>query len=187
MAKGVRRPVSTVFLNEQGLRGENFMSDLLEQGLPQDWIILDDLRIPSAHSLSGYSQIDHVVVAPQAIYCLETKNWRGKYYRTDRGWITKYNYEHGIGEFKKDPIPQVQGHATALEDALKRLHYDVPIRPIVVFTNSEFEFWGPEAETGVHLLSSEYLIGYLLKNSMQSVVPDTMILAKKILALIRNN
>lgn len=177
----VRAAQSTVFLNEQGLRGENFMSGLLEQGLPQDWIILDDLRIPSAQSPSGYAQIDHVVISPKAVYCLKTKNWRGKYYRTDRGWITKYNYEHGIGDYKKDPIPQVQGHATALRETVQRLHYDVSVKAVVVFTNTEYEYLGDKAE--IPLFSSAYVIEALLKRNLPPVVPDTLVLARKILAM----
>jgi hypothetical protein len=169
----------------KGLRGENFMSSLLEQNLPNDWFIIDDLRIRSAQSPSGYSQIDHVVVAPKAVYCLETKNWRGKNYRTEDGWITKYKHEHGIYEFKKDPIPQVQGHAAAVKDALKQLHYDVPVIPVVVFTNSEFEYLSDPPE--IPVICSEYLVNALLEHSLKPVVQDPIVLASKLLALHKDS
>jgi hypothetical protein len=75
----------------------------------------------------------------------------------------------------------VRSHAAALEDALKRLHYVVPVCPMVVFTNTEFEYLSPQAE--IPVICSEYLINALLRHSLQPIVPDTRVLASIIVAL----
>lgn len=152
--------------------------------MPGDWIILDDLRIRSAQSQSGYAQIDHVVISPQVVYCIETKNWRGRYLRTEQGWITKYKLEQGIHEFKKDPVPQARSHATALEDALKSLQLNVPVYPVIVFTNNDFEYLGRQGD--VPVTAPNFLIHEMLSHSLPPVAPDTIAPARKLLELHRD-
>lgn len=43
-------------------------------GLPSEYKVLNDLLITNPKSRSGYSQIDHVVIGPRAIFVIETRN-----------------------------------------------------------------------------------------------------------------
>jgi len=61
----------------KGARGEEAVARALDR-LPADWhvfhgVALDDTPL----STGGGADIDHVVVAPHAIFAIETKNWSG--------------------------------------------------------------------------------------------------------------
>ncbi|CAI6081514.1 hypothetical protein PAECIP112173_03233 [Paenibacillus sp. JJ-100] len=43
-------------------------------GLPSEYKVLNDLLVTNPKSRSGYSQIDHVVIGPRAIFVIETRN-----------------------------------------------------------------------------------------------------------------
>lgn len=43
-------------------------------GLPSQYKVLNDLLVTNPKSRSGYSQIDHVVIGPRAIFVIETRN-----------------------------------------------------------------------------------------------------------------
>ena len=45
-------------------------------GLPSQYKVLNDLLVTNPKSRSGYSQIDHVVIGPRAIFVIETRNLR---------------------------------------------------------------------------------------------------------------
>lgn len=54
-----------------GRYGEIFVSQLLHKRKERDWRIFDDIQ------MGGYN-LDHVIVAPQGIFCIETKARRDK-------------------------------------------------------------------------------------------------------------
>ena len=51
-------------------------------GLPNEYKVLNDLLVTNPKSRSGYSQIDHVVIGPRAIFVIETRNLT----TGDSGW-----------------------------------------------------------------------------------------------------
>ena len=54
--------------------GEKVVADSLDT-LPQDYFVFNDVNLPKSQG-----NIDHVVVGPNGIFVIETKNYRGSFY-----------------------------------------------------------------------------------------------------------
>ena len=97
-----------------GWLGENNTKDALKK-LPKDkYKIINDIYI---YSNSKTHQIDHVVVSPFGIFCIETKQWNGlilgnKY---DKNWIKYMGKNKYICE---NAIRQNYGHVKSLCELL---------------------------------------------------------------------
>ncbi len=62
----------------KGARGEEAVARALDR-LPADWHVFHGVAFDHTPlSSGGGADIDHVVVAPQAIFVIETKNWSGE-------------------------------------------------------------------------------------------------------------
>ncbi|MCA1060284.1 NERD domain-containing protein [Rossellomorea aquimaris] len=112
----------------KGELGEYKIDIQLDQ-LPKSYRHLSDLLIPNPKAKSGYSQIDHVVITPYAIFTIETKNYQGTIYGgKDRStWLVN-------GKFKMmNPFIQNYGHIKALSSFIDERYHDLFIS-IVSFT-----------------------------------------------------
>ncbi|MGG3857134.1 nuclease-related domain-containing protein [Metabacillus fastidiosus] len=90
--------------------GEYKINIQLDQ-LPKDCKYLSDILIPNSKAKSGYSQIDHIVLTPYAVFVIETKNYQGIIYggRERRTWSVN-------GKFKMlNPFYQNYGHISAVK------------------------------------------------------------------------
>ena len=75
---------------------------------------LSDLLIPNSKSKSGYSQVDHVVLASYGLFVIETKNYAGTIY----GDINRGNWSVN-GKFSfMNPFHQNFGHIQAIQSVL---------------------------------------------------------------------
>lgn len=79
-------------------------------------------------SRSGYSQIDHVVVSPYAIFVIETKNYNGeiKGKKGDREWSVSNRYK------LYNPLKQNYGHIKALQAHVPDIQ--IPYVSMISFT-----------------------------------------------------
>ena len=90
--------------------------------------ILNDVMVKGK---KGTSQIDHIVVSPQGIFVIETKNYKGWIHGSEN---SEY-WTQTIFRFKtrfRNPIKQNWGHIYTLKETLPE-YKDVPYYPIVVF------------------------------------------------------
>ncbi|MFD2214996.1 nuclease-related domain-containing protein [Metabacillus endolithicus] len=87
--------------------------------LPKEYKYLSDIMVTNPKSISGFSQIDHVVITPYGIFVIETKNYQGTIYggRERKEWSVN-------GKFKMmNPFFQNYGHIKVLKDLVdKKLH-----------------------------------------------------------------
>ncbi|MGG3927684.1 nuclease-related domain-containing protein [Metabacillus fastidiosus] len=93
--------------------GEYKINIQLDQ-LPKECKYLSDILIPNSKAKSGYSQIDHIVLTPYAVFVIETKNYQGTIYggRERRTWSVN-------GKFKMlNPFYQNYGHISALKEII---------------------------------------------------------------------
>lgn len=60
-----------------GADGENSVAAILER-FPDEFRVINDLTTPCGN-------LDHVVVGPTGVFCLDTKNWRGVVSADGRG------------------------------------------------------------------------------------------------------
>ncbi|WP_437137535.1 nuclease-related domain-containing protein [Bacillus safensis] len=63
----------------KGALGE-YKIDIQLSQLPKDFLFLNDVMIENPSSSTGYSQIDHIVISPHALFVIETKNYQGTIY-----------------------------------------------------------------------------------------------------------
>ena len=110
----------------RGKKGERTVASKLYQ-LPQEYRIFNDIYIQRE---GRSTQIDHVVVSPYGVFCIETKNYSGLIYGgTHSDQWTQNIYGHKY--YFNNPLRQNGTHVKALVSLLQ-----IPaekIVPIVVF------------------------------------------------------
>lgn len=103
--------------------------DIQLSQLPKEYLYINDLMIENPKSMTGYSQIDHLVISPYGIFVIETKNYQGTIYggKNRKTWLVN-------GKFKMlSPLVQNYGHIEALKKYIDTIYYDKFIS-IVSFT-----------------------------------------------------
>ncbi len=111
----------------RGRVGESKVANILNR-LPNEYRVLNNVIIPARGSTS---QIDHVVVSPYGIFVIETKNYTGWIFGSDKSERWKQTFKTTEGNYFRNPVKQNWGHVYALAEYLnldKRV-----FRPIVVF------------------------------------------------------
>lgn len=123
----------------RGYGGQRRVLDELRR-LPDEYFVLNDLLVPGQKTRS---QVDHVVVSPYGVWCLETQAHTGcvvggehdyewRQYR--RGDTVR---AHGNRFF--NPVRQNSTHCAHVADQLGSARVDVPVRSMVVFTEAEID------------------------------------------------
>lgn len=102
----------------KGEIGEYKINIQLDQ-LPKEYKYLSDVMLENPRSITGYSQIDHIVITPYGIFVIETKNYQGTIYggKGRKQWYVN-------GKFKMlNPFIQNYGHIKALKVLIdKKFH-----------------------------------------------------------------
>lgn len=112
-----RKPEEVAMI--KGDIGEHKIDIQLSQ-LPKNYKYLNDIMITNPKSISGYSQIDHLVITPYGIFVIETKNYQGTIYggKNRKTWLVN-------GKFKMlNPLFQNYGHIEALKYYVEKKHHD---------------------------------------------------------------
>ena len=113
-----------------GWQGEKQVIKLLEKQLSDDYILLNDLYLRN-----GGGDIDHIVLSPNGIFVLETKNWSGVVSCQGDEWSRA-----GRNGFKGSPSRQVKRNVLLVKriidssSSLRQLN--ATVEGIVVFTNN---------------------------------------------------
>ena len=148
---------------EKGFGGEYEVAKLIEENLSDTFILLNDITIPTPNG-TGTTQIDHVLISPKRIICLETKSSEGIYYPNKNGWMWYPTKRQKYGRTSKgclqdNPIKQATYHSRKLYNFLISKHMECRVDAIVVLSNSYSEYRGPREYCPV--LSIHELISYL--------------------------
>lgn len=100
-------------------------------------------------------QIDHIVIYKNGIYCIETKNMKGKIYgKTNSTYWTQYS---GSGKYQfYNPILQNETHARVINEYLGNRY---TIYPVIVFINKNKPINMPE-----YILNIDELREYIKNN-----------------------
>jgi hypothetical protein len=117
--------------NVLGRDGERYVSQILHKEKEKEWRIFDDVQ------MGGYN-IDHLLIAPQGIFCIETKVRKRKDNRMKK--IVYNGKTLKIDDFvyhpnnPKSPIYQVMLTSKNLESSLKLLlGKSFLVKPVLVF------------------------------------------------------
>lgn len=117
----------------RGLKGENIVFKCLET-LPKDYFIFNDVKLPEKGG-----NIDHIVLGPNGIFVIETKNYSGKYTIKGNRWLYFKNGKYK--ELRWNPGSQVRVNVKDLKKFLKNKNIsfnELLICGIVAFINYDF-------------------------------------------------
>jgi hypothetical protein len=111
-----------------GLEGERQVVNLLRSTLSDDYYLINGVHFPR-----GGGDIDHVVLGPNGIFAIETKNWRG--------WISCSGdtWQRGGKRIVGSPSEQAKKNAAKVRRAVEasgNVPFSVWVDAIVVFTNN---------------------------------------------------
>jgi len=113
-----------------GWEGEKRVITLLSSKLSDDYILLNDLYLRG-----GGGDIDHVVLGPNGVFVLETKNWNGNISCNGDLWQRR-----GKQNFKGSPSRQVKRNASTIKHIIDSSQafrsLGIYVEGIVVFTNN---------------------------------------------------
>lgn len=158
---GIRKPTN------KGKAGEDRVS-LVLRSLPQEYLVIDNVIIPdqgNSPSKKYTTQIDHVVVSPFGIFVIETKNYSGWIFGSEKSKRWKQTFKTTRGHYFYNPIKQNWGHTFALAE---RLHLNTrKFKPIVVFSD-DCEL-NVESTTPVVYI---YQLKQCILNYMQEIIPQ---------------
>ena len=113
-----------------GWQGEKQVAKLLTSTLNDDYYLLNDLYLRN-----GGGDIDHIVLGPNGVFVLETKNWSGNVSCNGDDW-----QRAGKRNFSSSPSRQVKRNAAKIKQILDnspnlRL-LGIGVEGIVVLTNN---------------------------------------------------
>lgn len=114
-----KRKNETKIVNQQksirkGELGEYKVNIQLDQ-MPKEYRHLTDLLLANPKAKSGYSQIDHVLLTPYAVFIIETKNYSGeiKGGKEDKQWTVNKRFK------MMNPFYQNYGHVESVRSIIQ--------------------------------------------------------------------
>lgn len=150
-----------------GYEGERKVVEQLI-GLNDDYSLINDIKVPNS-----FGNIDHVLLSPNGIFVIETKNFEGKircdgdnWYQYKEHW--KVSQEHEI----KSPSKQAKGNALSVKNFLiSKGVFDKPanvwVNAIVVFTSEKVDL-SLNAPV-VPILKLSELVSFIQRKRVQGV------------------
>jgi hypothetical protein len=113
-----------------GWQGEKEVTALLGHTLSDDYFLLNDLYLRE-----GGGDIDHIVLGPNGVFVLETKNWNGSISCNGDEWKRA-----GKRNFSGSPSRQVKRNTSKIKQIINTNPnlrvLDIWVEGIVVFTNN---------------------------------------------------
>ncbi len=116
----------------KGRRGEKVVAKVLNSLKKRDYILLNDLLLPTSRDHT--SQIDHILVSTRGIFVIETKSLAGRISGSEFGQYWRQNFSSGSRSFY-NPLLQNASHVKALRRVLKDIDERFFIS-VVVFTEA---------------------------------------------------
>lgn len=170
LIKVLRYAIDSTNPSNIGKEGENEVSNILHS-LPKDYLVINNVIIPdqSTDPSKNYTtQIDHVVVSPFGVFVIETKNYGGWIFGSEKSKRWKQTFKTTPGHYFYNPIKQNWGHTFALAE---HLQLDIRVfKPVVVFSN-DCEL---KVETTTPVIYMSQLKGLIL-NYTQEIIPSNRV------------
>lgn len=118
-----------------GRHGERVVTKILSRELSDRYYVINDANAAFGRKTA---QIDHLVICPQGLFVLETKNWRGRLEGDEKENMWKqYRGDGAAPVFLHNPVEQNQHHIDVLRSFLKtrQLPSDINMISAIVMTN----------------------------------------------------
>jgi hypothetical protein len=167
---------------EQGAIGEERVGARLDK-LQADGVVrvMHDRLIPRTRR-----NIDHIVVAPSAIWVVDTKNYNGTLERRDvGGWFTRDERLFVAGRDRTHLVDAMAGQVAAVRYALTPL--TPPIRPVLCFTGTEWSFFANPFELDDVLITWPRALAKDIRSASKSAsFVDVDLAAERLLNRLRS-
>jgi len=153
-----------------GAEGEEMVERMLRQ-LGNPYRVIHDIVLPGS-----YGNIDHLVLGPNGVFAVETKNHNGSITCDGDTWFQRKVGRHGTPYYGKIGCPskQVKRKAVMLNNLLhKKLNLNLYVNVIVVFANpyATLRILNPT----VTVLRPNQLVGYLTSYGSQKLLRNETI------------
>ena len=99
----------------KGARGEKLVAGRLRKGLPEEYLILNDIYLPLPDGTT--TQIDHIVVSQYGVFVVETKTYSGWIFGDEKSKDWTQSIYRKKSRFQ-NPMRQNYKHICALADNL---------------------------------------------------------------------
>ena len=150
---------------DKGIQGERHVAKLLASLDESEYKVLNDILLRTKDGKT--SQIDHIVVSVYGLFVIETKNYSGWVFGSEKAehWTqVLYKERHSF----RNPVKQNFSHIFALKDLLAE--YDnVRYLPVVVFSGSA-ELKDIQADMPV--VYDGQLLNFISSNSVNRYLDD---------------
>jgi len=145
---------------KQGMEGEKRVIQLLKSKLNDNYYLIND--VVYVNDRGNKENIDHIVLGPNGIFAIETKDYRGKITCKGSYWSVPFPYG-------RSPSSQAKGNAYWVKKAIdasgisETLKIALWVKPIVVFSNPDVELESIDPE--VEVVKIEELAGSITSYS----------------------
>lgn len=126
--------ILTLILNQPGVKGffgERLVRNQLKMLSPENYRVFNNIMIKRD---KGTSQIDHLVISPQGIFVIETKNYKGWIHGNEDSEYWTQTIYRSKAKFR-NPIKQNWGHIYALKEALPEYQH-ISYYSVIVFAGN---------------------------------------------------
>lgn len=113
---------------ESGFQGEVELASILQKEIPQDWLLLKDLRY---RTRGGEIQIDILLVKPSGVTILEVKNYTAEYIYSQGLWQVNGRPKY------HDDFRQLERTHQLLAQLMREQGFKIPMSSYVVFISEE--------------------------------------------------
>ncbi len=128
-------------IRSAGAKGEEAVASVLARKLPDSYVVINDVVLSKGN-------IDHVVVGPNGVFCIETKRYGGKLSTYGSAWL---QVKRGREKMIKPPYKQVMDAVHEIKKLIKECSGEiadevgstrskiksVPVVPIIAIVNKE--------------------------------------------------
>ncbi len=149
-----------------GRDGEKVVGQSLEELRAGGAIVLHDI-------LADNFNVDHVVIAPQGIFVVETKTYSKPMGRDAKVVFDGEKLTCGGKEPSRDPIKQVRANTAWIQELLKeRTGKSFPARPVILFPGWFVETGNPHAHDKVWVLNPKALPAFIANGKSVLALED---------------
>lgn len=153
----------------KGLIGEKSVAFFLKKLNGDEYEVFHDVYLPTSH---GITQIDHIVISRYGIFIIETKNYKGWIYGSERNqYWTQVIYKRK--EKFYNPIKQNYGHIKALQSFLGVEENDIFYSIISFSTRSTLKKVDVQTEN-VAVIYTPRIAGEIMRHQTKCLSNFTM-------------
>lgn len=133
------------YYQQKGEDGEKQVSMSLMNTLSNDFGLLNSVYIPTVEG--DFTEIDHILLHPQFILCIETKFFSGNLRALDKETWEQTNRRNGSVTKIDSPQQQAVHHAFSLKSYLEMIDIHIPIFTVVVLVDKKGSKFEKESDT----------------------------------------